>query len=128
MKTLKNLKAFLLLTGSIAVNAQNQSQTIPSWVKMMDDPKVNYYQAVNEFNNFWKDKVKPEEENEFFNDQKIKKAPEDSDALKYAFEYKKFMHWQREMLVFVKEDGTLLTSEERKTLWEIEKINRTNSK
>src|SRR5689334_18650941 len=37
---------------------------VPSWISMMDDPNVNYHEAVKAFNAYWKNKIKPVEEDE----------------------------------------------------------------
>jgi hypothetical protein len=35
----------------------------PRWIKMMDDSNVNFFEIEKEFNNFWKGKKLPFEEN-----------------------------------------------------------------
>jgi hypothetical protein len=39
------------------------------------------------------------------------------DATKYAFEYKKFIYWQQDVLPFVKDDGRLMSKEEQLDFW-----------
>ena len=36
----------------------------PSWVQMMSDSNVNYFDAVKTYNDYWKDKKKPGDEEE----------------------------------------------------------------
>lgn len=110
MKLLKNFKIvlffFLFLSVVHFSNAQNET---PQWIKMMEDPNVNYHEAVKNFDNYWKDKEKPVEEKEIFKTKKaIIKDYKSKRTLQYAFEYKKFQYWKRKMLPFVKNDGHLL--------------------
>jgi hypothetical protein len=108
----------------------NGNSTVkPQWVKMMDDPQVNYFTAKKEFENFWKNKERPTEEKETFGNFQTKKetkvkAAKTADAQKYSFEYKKFLNWQREIAPYVQPDGHILSVEERIKIWEQEKKNR----
>jgi hypothetical protein len=101
----------------------------PDGFKMMNDPHVNYYEAVREFNEFWKDKEKPLEEKEIFNaKEKTKSVRKVSPEIQQlSFEYKKFLHWKRKVEPFVKEDGSIPSSEEMLKIWEQEKANRERS-
>jgi hypothetical protein len=103
----------------------------PQWVKMMDDPNVNFQEAKKTFEAFWSNKEKPTEEKEIFRDFEKKKetrvATKEGDAEKYTFEYKKFLNWQREVAPFVQADGRILSIEERIKLLEQEKKNREQS-
>lgn len=111
---------FFALCNTVYVNAQNKEDKEPVWISMMDNPKANYYTAVNEFNNYWKNKEKPNEENRVFKDKKLKQVK----AVKYAFEYKKFLEWKKKVFPFVKNDGTIASPEEKRDMWEEEKRNR----
>jgi hypothetical protein len=91
-----------------------------AWVQMMDDPNTNYFDAVENFENFWKGKVLPKTEEEKFGEanEEVKKEKEelrsqDMPAVKYFFEYKKFKHWQKDVLPYVQPNGRILTIEER---------------
>ena len=67
---------------SNAVSAQTkyneaEFKTNPVWTKMINDPDVNYYQAVKAFNTYWEGKLKPEGEDDFINEkEKENKAEE----------------------------------------------------
>lgn len=115
---------FFVLCNISLMNAQNEQEKTPLWITLMNNPKVNYYEAVKEFTNYWENKEKPNEENEVFRERKVEKKK----AIKYAFEYKKFLQWQKKVLPFIKEDGTIATPEERKQMWEEEKNNRLSDK
>lgn len=129
---MKNTTAFkfILLLIFLSFSAQNtvaQKAKTNSleWIKMMDDPNVNYFKAVENFNNYWKNREKPTEENEIFREKSTEKRKKESkETLKYAFEYKKFLNWQKKTLPFVKSDGTILSQKERIEIWEQEKLKR----
>jgi outer membrane receptor for ferric coprogen and ferric-rhodotorulic acid len=119
---------FLLLCNS-AYAQQKKDITTPKWVNMMDDENVNFFEAQKDFNNFWKNKEKPREEKEVFsnfdkNKQTKVKSSSGVDAVKYSFEYKKFLNWQRLVAPYVQADGSILNTEEQIKLWEQEKKNR----
>ncbi|MBK8472461.1 MAG: hypothetical protein IPL33_09995 [Sphingobacteriales bacterium] len=62
---------FLMLT-ILSINAALHAQKVydkslfasqPIWIEMMDDPNVNYYEAVEAFNTYWKGrKIPPNKE------------------------------------------------------------------
>lgn len=88
-----------------------------AWIAMMDNPKTNYFEAVENFEAFWKDKKKPVEEGELFekteNGKDVEKSGDQNEpAVKYYFEYKKFKHWQRDIGPYVQADGRILTMDE----------------
>ncbi|MDF2188398.1 hypothetical protein [Paraflavitalea sp. CAU 1676] len=107
---------------------QPDSTKLPNWVKMMDDPKVNYFEAVKAFETYWKDKTKPVEEKEVFSNYTQKKVvtirKTEREAKEYAFEYKKFLFWQQQTLPYVQPDGSILSTEERLRIFEQEKKDR----
>jgi hypothetical protein len=101
-----------------------QTDTIPRWVEMMKDEKVNYHEAVKAFDEFWKNKEKPVEENEIFEGKagnRKQRVVANPDTRKYAFEYKKFLNWKRAVSPFVQPDGRILDKEEQLRLMEEEK-------
>ncbi|MDI9309476.1 MAG: hypothetical protein QM535_04615 [Limnohabitans sp.] len=110
---------FIFCSVSVTI-AQNKEDKEPIWISMMNNPNTNYFTAVSEFNNYWKDKERPNEEEVIFNDKKVKKKK----AVKYAFEYKKFLQWQKKVFPFVKNDGTIASPTEKINMWEEEKRNR----
>lgn len=89
----------------------------PYWIAMMDDSTANYNEAKLAFEEFWKGKVRPEEEG-YKTNEKIKKesakrlVENDSDAKKYAFEHKRFENWLREKAPFVRLDDSIMTENE----------------
>lgn len=106
----------------------------PSWVKMMNQPGVNYYEAIKAFDDYWQNKQVPVGENDLFkasNEEKEhadfvskKKSGQSGEAEQLAFEYKKFLHWKLKMLPFVKEDGTIMNEEERLAQWKEQRKDR----
>lgn len=117
-----------------ATKANNKTSyyaTHPVWIDMMDDPNVNYYEAVKAFNLFWQNRELPVEEHELFTasekEQKnvtAKKAAQKGDTQEYAFQYKKFKHWQERSLPFVKPDSTVMSAKERLEIWKQQQLNR----
>jgi len=126
----------VLMCGSIRSIAQEKA--LPSWVAMIDNPKVNYFVAVQTFSDYWKGKTIWDEEEEMFERPTNKKEAREEekkvarlkkelknmsvterqeyDILKYH--YKRFKNWAFEMKPFVQEDGRILSNEERMAIWE----------
>jgi hypothetical protein len=117
-------------TAQNKTTTQQKTAKTPKWVAMMDDTTANYFEAVENFNNYWSNREKPMEEKELFNspekakEKKTKKTPN----MEYTFEYKKFKKWQIETLPYVKSDGTILTPSERIQQWKEEKQKRIQKK
>ncbi len=133
-----NLRALLssLLLLCIAHNVHAQEKKInprsddkrnPNWISMMQDPQVNYYDAVKAFDAYWEGKIEPEEEDELINEGKITSTEADSlrnvraswtqvqrneyENMKYQF--KRFKDWKRTVFPFVQSDGRILNEQER---------------
>ena len=122
---LKTVMALLLLCFFQNTAAQKSSNETPEWIKMMNDPNINYFKAIETFDNYWKNREKPTEEKEIFKEKKSKvKEYKNNETLRYAFEYKKFLKWEKQVLPYVKEDGRILTQKERLEIWEKEKSTR----
>ena len=101
--------------------------TNPNWISMMQDPQVNYYEAVKAFDAYWEGKIEPEEEDELITEGKITSAEADSlrnaraswtqvqrneyENIKYQF--KRFKDWKRTAFPFVQSDGRILSEQER---------------
>lgn len=122
----------LLLNYS--ATAQEKSKP-PQWVTMMDDPNVNYFEAVKNFNNYWKTREKPVEEKELFGSvgdkekeevisRKKKRLRAEEPAKKYAFEYKRFLWWMREVEPFVQSDGRITGMNDRINEWRTQQQQR----
>lgn len=105
----------------------------PAWIKMMDDPQTNYYEAVKAYDTYWKGKEKPEWEDpmmEYYEGkvtlkqakrEQRKRAREikemtQQQRLEYdqmCYQCKRFEQWKRDNFPYVQEDGRILTEEER---------------
>ncbi|RXK57732.1 hypothetical protein ESA94_19610 [Lacibacter luteus] len=118
----------LLLSHSSMAQQKKNEPAKPSWITMMDDPNVNYFEAVKSFNDYWKNKEKPVEEGELFESVGDKEKEEaisrkkarlraSEPAQMYAFEYKRFIWWMREMEPFVQPDGHIKGMDERINEW-----------
>lgn len=116
-----------------AANAR-QAANNTSWIQMMDDPNVNYFEAVKVFEAYWQGKQKPTTEHELFSAQDKDHALKNSSAsttfnaedptVKYRFEYKKFLHWEKEVAPYVQPGGRILSAEERIAIWQQQKSSR----
>lgn len=125
MKLLKNFKTLLIFLFLLVVQISNAQNETPQWIEMMEDPNVNYHEAIKNFEEYWADKEKPMEEKEIFKTKKtLVKDYKSKRTLQYAFEYKKFQNWRKKILPFVQEDGHILNNAERLELWKKEKNNR----
>ncbi len=107
----------------------------PVWIEMMNDSTVNYNQAVKAFNLYWKERIKPGEEEERMNEEKkqsrekelehrrfekeLRKmnAAERNEFDRVNYQYKRFVNWMREMRPFVQPDGRILTAQQRMDIW-----------
>lgn len=128
--------AWLLLCMLLNYSATAQSKVKPPlWVTMMDDPNVNYFEAVKTFNDYWKTREKPVEEGELFESvgdkekeqslkQKKGRLGTEDPAKKYAFEYKRFLWWMREVEPFVQSDGKIKGMNERINEWRTQQQQR----
>lgn len=123
---------------SLFAQAKNYSDKYlskhPVWIQMIDKEETNYFQAVKAFDLYWKNRELPMEEEDVLDSKFQKERAEDEkgffykifhkneeEAKKYAFEYKKFKHWQRTVEPYVQEDGRILTKEEQLKIFEAEK-------
>jgi hypothetical protein len=93
----------------------------PVWIKMMNDPNTNYYEAVKSFNLFWEGKVVPAEtegeamdlgkEENMKGEETEKDIPEESQQ--YVYEYKQFKHWELTMKNMIDlETGRIMSIDE----------------
>lgn len=111
--------------------AARKAATNTSWIQMMDDPNVNYFEAVKVFEAYWQGKPKPTSEHELFsaedkdhalNNSSYSNARDAEDpSVKYRFEYKKFLHWKEDVAPYVQPNGRILTAEERIDIWKQQK-------
>lgn len=139
--TYKICKAALLLLscGLFFFSAQSQTaytdaeyRQSPLWIKMIDNPGANYYEAIKAHELYWQNRPKPMEEeiNDKKEDRKEERTREQAkkqlakmtpaernefDRLNY--QNKRFEAWIHEVKPFVQEDGRILTQEERTAIW-----------
>jgi hypothetical protein len=138
--------ALLALFISLAAISQKQySKTEmkknPVWIKMIDDEHVNYFEALKAFElYFTTHKFPTMEEEEMGKNEKLKERIERSEKkyakkarkrkenpsepqkekheeAKLAFEVKKFNHWEMQTRPYVKDDGSIMSAEERMKIW-----------
>lgn len=131
---------------------RNNPSSEPMWIVAMQDPNILYEQAIAQFVEFWKFRKMPkeafEEEAESALDKRVEEAREKltaeekvtfakNDVYKnrnFAAEVRAFKGWLKEAQLWLKEDGTIYTLEERqaiidqqqKELKRIEKLNQPN--
>lgn len=123
-----------------------QGFTMPLWVKMMDDSAVNYYQAIEVFERYWKSNRKPKGESEEMeaaegkgrdisgmereeaekrrkNRRRESKLPLQSTEVQEYLKYqmKRFENWALEVKPWVQENGHILTFHERQMMHEKQK-------
>lgn len=131
MKELVFVACVLCLGVSVA--CAQQGSNIPLWVRAMNDTAANYYEAVQSFNQYWKNKETPIEEAEILN-QKIDRrerreirqtqrklknmSPTERQQFdQMAYQFKRFKNWQKEVKPYVQENGHILTVSERQAIW-----------
>ena len=98
-------------SGTKVDSAKNYSLN-PVWIKMMQDPNVNYFEAKKAFEMYWEGREEPEEE--FISSEKSEKnlRKDETQEIDYAMEHKKFKYWLVKMKPYVKPNGTIMTKEE----------------
>lgn len=142
MKKISYLVSLMCFCGSLT-NMQAQSSVsiqTPKWVLMMEDPNVNYFDAVKSYDEYWKTHKKPASEAETFDHQseRSKEASESQEqrekerleklgppmsgaeleqAEYLKYQSKRFDKWMMEVKPWVQENGHILTYEERQTIW-----------
>lgn len=90
----------------------------PYWIAMMDDPKVNYYKAIEAFEKYWENREQPTEKDgeakDIFEKDKTKeeREKEEKRSVLYVYEYKQFLNWKDKNKDFVKPDGTIMSPQE----------------
>lgn len=128
MKFIPFLLSIILFANDAYSQNQTDNREAQLWIQIMQQDGGNYFEALASFEAFWENKQKPVEEDELFKADEAekssptfiseKKAAPQSDAVKYAFEYKKFKHWQNKVLPFVQADGRILTKQEQLEIWQ----------
>lgn len=135
-----------LVFCSVMAMAQNSSNTYnpkkykkePLWIQMMDDPKANYYETIKAFRVYWKDRVLPKEpfetegaesferevglvtdkESEEKREREEKKRAKrnKTKGVDYSAEVRAFKGWIQGVKPWVKEDGSIVTEQERQAI------------
>jgi hypothetical protein len=139
------LFAALALYGLIEPAAAQQGQApameTPNWVIMMEDPKVNFFEAVKAYDAYWLTHKKPTNEAETFETQSLDakaaetlRAEEDKkrveqlgpplsgsalEQVEYLkYQSKRFEKWVIEVKPWVQDNGHILSYEERQAIWQ----------
>jgi hypothetical protein len=114
----------------------------PVWIKMMDDPNVDYNEAVRAFNIYWSDKIEPEEEQELITEGKFTKLQLDSarevrskwsqaqlnEYMEMKYQFKRFKNWKRINWPYVQSDGRILSEQERIEIYQQQQKDRKKEK
>ena len=115
----------------------------PVWINMMEDSKVNYFEACTAFEMYWVGREIPAETegeaNKLYEMKDKKKSDREkegeqvkglhfNDPASYAmiYEYKRFINWRRVMRNKIDpQTGRILTSQEQDAIWknQIEGVN-----
>ena len=115
---------------------------IPGWVKLMEDPSANYFEALKSYDQYWKTHARPageedememnqntkgksakdlrKEEREREREQAQKKKLKGSEleiAEYLKYQSKRFENWALEVKPWVQENGHILTDVERADIW-----------
>lgn len=120
----------------------------PIWIEMMNDPNANYYQTIEAFREFWKDRVLPEEpfENHELDtferevgletdeesteerireherkEKKRKRKGKPDETLLYASDVRAFKAWIIAVKPWVREDGSIVSQEEQQRIIDAQK-------
>jgi hypothetical protein len=129
----RHIKFLILLLPLLAVtycmaqqkNANWREEAV--WIKMIDDPNVNYYEAIKAYNEYWKTHKKPVEQED--DKAELDKSGEKPTARpvptreekiyedEMTYQIKRFETWVREEKPFVQENGRILTQQERIEIW-----------
>ena len=143
MKQLRVLLTILICL-SLGANAQTNSGATtasnqPIWVQMMSDENVNYFEAVEAFNSYFKThpmpdleveeelmggdlKAKEDYEKEMKRDNKSTLTEQERKSMvereQMNYQVKRFRNWMKESKPFVQADGHILTCSERATIWQ----------
>jgi hypothetical protein len=147
---MKELKFIVILSFmAIATYGQDSKvkripdyKTEPVWITMMEDPNVDYNEAVKAFNIYWLDKIEPEEEDELITEGKFTKFELDSarevrstwtqiqlnDYMEMKYQFKRFKNWKRVNWPYVQSDGRILSEQERIEIYQQQQKERKKEK
>ncbi len=100
------------------------------WIKMIDDPAVNFFEVEKAYKIYWQHHVKPEAEHDVIGEHaEREKIPsrkkqgkiEQENHLRMAV--KKYENWHRKMLPYVQADGRILSADEKLKIWKDQQQN-----
>ena len=135
MRYLIALLVLLLMNSSLQAQTSKRSPDYnrhPYWIEMMDDTLSNYFTAIHAYDEFWKNREKPLDEEETMGMKGATKKEEkekgswlkrlfgrdpEKEARKYTYQCKRFEHWKIMMQPYVQEDGRILYPSERLEIW-----------
>lgn len=134
----------LLLPSTLFSQAKftkRQMKKQPVWIGMIKSEQVNYFDALKAFelyftthkfpvmeeeemgkNELLKERIEKSEARYKKRHRKVKQDPgvlqqEEHEEAKLAFEVKRFNHWEMKTRPYVKNDGTVMSAEERIAIW-----------
>ncbi|NDC31092.1 MAG: hypothetical protein EBZ58_09205 [Bacteroidetes bacterium] len=153
MRILKLFFCFMLLLSLNAIKAQEtkynpkEYSNQPMWIEMMDDSSVNYYEALKAYEQYWQNRIRPQEEEDAINEHGSRKAEREREKFekklakmtpaertvfdRMKYECKRFDNWKREVKKFVQEDGHILSYDQKLEIWnrqqvEMKKLNKSD--
>lgn len=94
----------------------------PHWIQIMEKEGINYNETIKAFEIYWQNNKIPEEEGDRYigkGDEKKKKKVSKKEMKEIArgaemrFQIKKFEHWKIINEPFVKENGNIMTVDEK---------------
>ena len=124
------------------VNRTPDYKKEPAWIKMMEDPNVDYNEAVKAFDIYWSDKIEPEEEQELITEGKVTQHQLDSarevrskwtqaqrnEYMEMKYQFKRFKNWKRINWPYVQSDGRILSEQERIEIYQQQQKDRQKEK
>ncbi len=137
-----------LAQGSVKKYKHREFRKKPIWIEMMNDPNANYYQTIEAFRLFWKDRILPEEpfENHELDtferevgleqedeseeerkreherkEKKRKRKGKPNETMLYASEVRAFKAWIKAVKPWVREDGSIVSEEEQQRIIDAQK-------
>jgi len=93
----------------------------PVWIQLMDIEGVNFNETLKAYDIYWQHHTLPEEEGDRYNGKGAQKKRKISKkelreiqaGAEMRFQLKKFEHWKIKNEPFVKENGNIMTADER---------------
>jgi hypothetical protein len=101
----------------------------PVWKEMLDDPNANFFEVQKAFQLFWEGKEQPQEEDEIIGEKRnlknnlinrtfnARELKEQAEREALLFDCKKYHWWLKKTEPYVRDDGSIMSYEERLELW-----------